>query len=83
MSEIDVETKIFEAFSDKIPPLVDVEILISVHSKLVKPTLAPGQQGINGVILHRLFKNKPVYVRPSTQLLPDLLQVRFPNHLML
>ena len=41
----------------------------------MKPTLAPGQAGINGIILHRLFKNKPVYVRPSSVLLPDLLEV--------
>lgn len=74
MTEIDVELTIIEAFGDKIPRLVDVEILTSVHSKLVKPTLAPGQEGINGVILHRLFKTKPIYVRPSQQLLPSFMQ---------
>ena len=76
MNEVQVETTIMEAFADIIPPLVDMEILTSVHSKLVKPTLAPGQTGINGIILHRLFKNKPAYVRPSRVLLPDFLQVR-------
>ena len=79
MTEIDVELTIIEAFGDKIPRLVDVEILTSVHSKLVKPTLAPGQEGINGVILHRLFKTKPIYVRPSQQLLPSFMQVRTQN----
>ena len=38
---------------------------------------APGQEGITGVILHRLFKNKPIYVRPNRVLLPDLSEVRF------
>ena len=33
------------------------------------PTLAPGQDGIDGVILHRLLKEKPVYVRPDRQLI--------------
>lgn len=74
MTEIQVETIILQAFVDKIPSHVDIEILTSAHSKLVKPALAPGQQGISGVILNRLFRNKPVYVRPSHRLLP---QVRF------
>ena len=75
-NEVQVETTIMEAFADIIPPLADIEILTSVHSKLVKPTLALGQAGIDGIILHRLFKSKPVYVRPSRVLLPDSLQVR-------
>lgn len=44
---------------------------MSVHNKLVKPMLAPGQEG---VILHRLFKNKPVYIRPNKVLLPVLVE---------
>ena len=76
MNEVQVESTIMEAFGETIPPLVDIEILMSVHNKLVKPTLAPGQEGITGVILHRLFKNKPVYVRPNKVLLPALTEVR-------
>ena len=53
---------------------MDVEIIMSVHNKLVKPMLAPGQEG---VILHRLFKNKPVYIRPNKVLLPVLVEVSF------
>ena len=74
MNEVQVEATILEAFPDKIPPLTDIEILTSVHTKLVKQT-APQQAGINGIILHRLFKNKPMYVGPSRVLLPDLLEV--------
>lgn len=66
-----------EAFGETIPGLVDIEILMSVHSKLVKPMLVSGQEGITGIILYRLFKNKPVYVRPNKVLLPDLPAVRF------
>lgn len=69
MSEAIVDATIIEAFEGKIPRDCDIEILMSVHSQLVKPSLAPGQNGINGIILHRLFKNKPVYVRPSKQLI--------------
>ena len=75
-NEVQVESTIMEAFGGTIPPLVDIEILMSVHNKLVKPTLAPGQEGITGVILHRLIKNKPVYVRPNKVLLPGLTGVR-------
>ncbi|KAK3751114.1 hypothetical protein QZH41_016236 [Actinostola sp. cb2023] len=47
MNEIQVEATILEAYEGKIPPGVDIEILLSVHNKLLKPTLAPGQDGIN------------------------------------
>lgn len=41
-SMIEVERTIFEAFDGKIPPGVDIELLISVHATLVVPSLAPG-----------------------------------------
>ena len=82
MNEIQVEANILEAYEGKIPPRVDIEILMSVHNKLLKPTLAPGQDGINGITLHRLFKNKPVYVRPSVQIFSSLSEVRL-NSLIL
>ena len=55
MNEVLVEATGTEAFGEKIPTLVDIEILVSVNNNLVKPTLAPGQEGITGVIL------RPVY----------------------
>ena len=67
-SMIEVERSIIEAFEGKIPPGVDIELLISVHASLVVPSLAPGQDGIDGVMLHRLYRNKPVYIRPNRQL---------------
>ena len=42
---------------------------MSVHTTLVAPTLDPDQLGIDGAILHRLYKNKPVYIRPDTEIL--------------
>ena len=61
MNEVQVEIPIMEAFGETIPRLVetvDIEILKSFHNKLVKPTLEPGQEGITGVILHRLSPGK-------------------------
>ena len=75
MNEVKVETTTMEAFGETIPRLVetvDIEILKLVHNKLVKPTLQLGQEGITRVILHCLFKNKPVTVGPNKVLLCDL-----------
>ncbi len=51
MNSAQVLTEIAMAFGEKLLD-VDIEILMSVHSSLV----IPGQDGIDGVILHRLFK---------------------------
>ena len=66
---IEVERTIIEAFDEKIPPGVDIKLLISIHSTLVVLSLAPGQRGIDGTMLQRLYRNKPVYIRPNQQLL--------------
>ncbi len=89
LSAAAVETNIIQAFEGKIPPNVDIEILTSIHSNLVAPSLAPGQL-LDGVMLHRIFKQKPVYVRPScnllntarssnssTQVFPEVLRVPY------
>lgn len=75
MNEVKVETTTMEAFGETIPRLVetvDIEILKLVYNKLVKLTLQLSQEGITGVILHCLFKNKPVSVGPNKVLLCDL-----------
>jgi len=43
------------------------KILMPVHSTLVKPTLAPGQV-LNGVMVHRIFKEKPTYITPVKEI---------------
>ena len=75
MNEVQVEKTTMEAFGETIPRLVetvDIEILKLVYNKLVKLTLQLSQEGITGVILHCLFKNKPVSVGPNKVLLCDL-----------
>lgn len=62
-----VEACLKEAFEGKIPDGVDFEILTSVLSISVKPTLAPGQV-LNGVMVHRIFKQKAIYIRPLEQI---------------
>ena len=40
-----------------------------MHTALLKPTLAPGQY-LTGSVINRVFSNnKPVYIRPSKQIL--------------
>ena len=68
-SEAQVETTIVEAYEGKIPVGVDIELLTSMHMTLVKPSLVPGQNGIDGMILQRSYKNKPVYIRPDRRLI--------------
>ena len=56
MNAAQFEIAIVEAFDGKIPAGVDIEILMSMHTSLVTPLLAPEQQGIDGAILQRLFQ---------------------------
>ena len=62
-----VEACLREAFEEKIPVGVDLEIFMPVHSTLVKPTIAPGQV-LNGVMVHRIFKKKPIFLRPFEEI---------------
>ena len=72
-----VETNILQAYDGKIPPDTDIELLTSVHASLMPPNLAPGQL-LDGVMLHRIFQQKPVYIRPSRRLLFD--EVLYTNY---
>ncbi|KAI0233734.1 hypothetical protein LSAT2_016000 [Lamellibrachia satsuma] len=49
------------------PRRASVEILVSVHFNLIQPRLELGQT-LDGAMLNRIFKDKPVYVRPSVEL---------------
>jgi hypothetical protein len=67
-SDIDVELEI-QAFQETLPDDVDIEIVHSVHTTLLMPTLAPGQY-LTGSVINRVFSNnKPVYIRPCRQIL--------------
>lgn len=68
-SDIDVELEIRQAFQETLPDDVDIEIVHSVHTTLLTPTLAPGQH-LTGSVINRVFSNnKPVYIRPCRQIL--------------
>lgn len=72
-SDFELDIKICEAFQDIIHKQIDFELLQSVHTKLLKPTLAPGQY-LTGALVHRIFRDKPVYVHPNQQILKPLKQ---------
>ena len=65
---IEVMQKIRESYQSIIPAAVEVQLCTSVNTKIIKPSIAPGQT-LNGFIMHRIFKNKTVYVRPNATLL--------------
>ena len=48
-----------------------LKILMPVHSTLVKPTLTPGQV-LNGVMVHRIFKEKRINTMFAVPVLRDL-----------
>ena len=56
-------------FPSKLGAFDDVEVVMSVHSRLMAPILAPGQ-ALSGFLLQKVFKDKPVYVRPMREILP-------------
>ena len=70
-SDLEVELKIREAFQDIISRLVDFEILQSVYAKLLEPMLAQGQY-LTGAMIHHIFRDKPIYVRPTQQRFQNL-----------
>ncbi|XP_046861480.1 uncharacterized protein LOC124454769 [Xenia sp. Carnegie-2017] len=54
---------------------------MSVHNTLHPPCLAPNQT-LNGFMVHKVFKDKPIYVRPSVQILEPLSnRINKPEHL--
>ena len=61
-STIEVEQTIIEAFDGKIPPGVDIELLVSMHSSLVVPSLAPGHSGIDGTICFSGYTGANLYI---------------------
>ena len=70
-SDVELILQIAEAFKDKVPTGTDFEILHSVHTTLVTPTLA-SRQNLTGSVMCCIFRdNKPVYVRPSMQILKE------------
>ena len=67
-SDLEIELKIRESFVDIIPQLVAFEILQSVHTKLLRPTLPKGQQ-LTKAMIQRIFRDKPICLRPTWQIL--------------
>ena len=56
-------------FPSKLEAFDDIEVVMSVHCRLMAPVLAPGQT-LSGFMLQKVFKDKPVYIRPMREILP-------------
>ncbi|XDV25542.1 hypothetical protein PO909_029448, partial [Leuciscus waleckii] len=65
-----VMERIREGFGDRLPEDVSLQFLMACGNKLVSPTLQEGQD-LNGMLIHRVYKTKALYVRPSRTLLTD------------
>ena len=55
-------------FPEKLGEFDDVEVVMSVHSSLMAPVLAPGQV-LSGFMLQKVFKDKAVYFKPMRRIL--------------
>ena len=69
-SHLQVIEALRDAFAAHIPPGASIEVLLSINKKLVKLPLGHGQE-LDGVMCHKLFKGKPLYILPSINLLDD------------
>ena len=72
-----VITKIKDVYGDKIRNC-EIEILESVYSKLGPPTLEKNTE-MNGETLAKVLKEKPIYLRPSKQLIESYVPVGLPS----
>ncbi|XP_020895639.1 uncharacterized protein LOC110234590, partial [Exaiptasia diaphana] len=55
-------------FPSKLGEFDEITILMPVHSKLLEPNLPPGQQ-LSGFMIQKVFKDRPVYIRPHKRIL--------------
>eukprot|EP00794_Sanderia_malayensis_P020716 gene20716-22749_t len=62
--------KVKDLFPSILKDSDELEILMPVHFKLLPPNLPPGQL-LNGFMVTKIFKDKPLYIRPSRQLIYD------------
>ncbi|XP_027132288.1 G2/M phase-specific E3 ubiquitin-protein ligase [Larimichthys crocea] len=63
-----------DGFGERIPEDVSLEFLMACGNKLVCPKLQKGQE-LNGVLIHKVYKTKALYVKPSRMLLEILLEL--------
>eukprot|EP00794_Sanderia_malayensis_P008209 gene8209-9089_t len=69
-SALQVINALRDAFASHIPADAKIKIMVSVNKKLVTPPLGPGQE-LDGVMCHKLFKGKPLYLLPDINLLKE------------
>ncbi len=72
-SATDVMEKIKEILRGRLKGCEEIELLESVHRKVVPPTIQPGD-ALDGERISKIFKEKPIYVRPQKQILKCFVQ---------
>ncbi|XP_076141258.1 uncharacterized protein LOC143123864 isoform X2 [Alosa pseudoharengus] len=60
--------RIREGFGDRIPADVSLQLLMPCGNKLVLPKLQGGQE-LTGMLIHKVYRTKSLYIRPSRELL--------------
>ncbi|KAL1268433.1 hypothetical protein QQF64_033796 [Cirrhinus molitorella] len=59
--------KLHEAFKDCLPSDVRLEFMMPCGNKLVSPKVCEGQE-LSGALIHKVFKSKTLYLRPSKEI---------------
>ncbi|XP_056437117.1 uncharacterized protein LOC130374401 isoform X2 [Gadus chalcogrammus] len=65
-----VVERIRDGFGEHIPEDVSIQLLMACGNKLVAPKIQEGQE-LNGMLIHKAYRTKALYVRPSRNLLTD------------
>ncbi|CAL8270225.1 unnamed protein product [Gadus morhua 'NCC'] len=65
-----VVERIRDGFGEDIPEDVSIQLLMACGNKLVSPMILEGQE-LNGMLIHKVYRTKVLYVRPSRNLLTD------------
>nr|XP_046254833.1 uncharacterized protein LOC124064426 [Scatophagus argus] len=64
-----------DGFGERIPEDVSLQFLMACGNKLVSPKLQKGQE-LNGILIHKVYKTKALYVKPSRMLLSGVCSLK-------
>lgn len=75
-TDTNIENKIREIFKDQLTININFEYLVPIQGDLVKPNIGPGES-LNGSMLHKVFHQKPIYVRPTQSIDKNQIEENF------
>nr|XP_055036518.1 uncharacterized protein LOC129423994 [Misgurnus anguillicaudatus] len=71
--------QIRDAFGEKLSADVSIEFLMACGHKLISPKLRAGQE-LDASLIHKIYKSKALYIRPSKAILDDITDSEDSNY---